>query len=131
MKKRPSILIYCDNYHLISGLPDEQLGLLFRALMEFSEREVNGDGASIPQYQQRYPTMGETAKAYFAFMAATVRRDAAVYREKCANYSAAAQRRHEAWREARRSRVGESSPSAASDMAAYVSRCHSDRDCTP
>ena len=89
MKRRPSILLYFDNYHLISHLPDDQLALLFRSFMEFSEQEVNGGGASIADYQRRYPAMGETARAYFAFMADNVRRDAAVYREKCANYSAA------------------------------------------
>ena len=93
MKKRPSVLFYFDNYHLISGLPDDQLALLFRTLMEFSEHEINGGGASISAYQRRYPAMGETAQAYFVFMADNVRRDAATYREKCVNYSAAAQRR--------------------------------------
>lgn len=101
MKKRSSVLFYFDNYHLISTLPDDQLALLFRSLMEFSEQEVNGGGASIRTYQRRYPAMGETAQAYFAFMADNVRRDAATYREKCANYTAAAQKRAEQRRDAR------------------------------
>ena len=119
MKKRASILIYFDNYHLISGLPDDQLALLFRTLMEFSEQEVNGGGASIDDYRYRYPAMGETARAYFSFMADTVRRDASAYREKCANYSAAAQKR-----EAEKAR-----PSTA-DLTAYISRLRaSDNAC--
>lgn len=117
MKRRPSILLYFDNYHLISHLPDDQLALLFRSFMEFSEQEVNGGGASIADYQRRYPAMGETARAYFAFMADNVRRDAAVYREKCANYSAAAQRR-----EAEKARAREERPSAPSASGSYASR---------
>ena len=116
MKRRPSILLYFDNYHLISHLPDDQLALLFRSFMEFSEQEVNGGGASIADYQRRYPAMGETARAYFAFMADNVRRDAAVYREKCANYSAAAQRRWTEKAPAEESRQ----PSSTGD--AYTSR---------
>ena len=117
MKKRPSVLFYFDNYHLISGLPDDQLALLFRTLMEFSEHEINGSGASISAYQRRYPAMGETAQAYFVFMADNVRRDAATYREKCVNYSAAAQRR-----EAEKARAREERPSAPSAGDAYTSR---------
>ena len=109
MKRRPSILLYFDNYHLISHLPDDQLALLFRSFMEFSEQEVNGGGASIAAYQRRYPAMGETARAYFAFMADNVRRDAVTYREKCANYSAAARKR-----EAEKARAREDRPPAPS-----------------
>ena len=116
MKKRPSVLFYFDNYHLISGLPDDQLALLFRTLMEFSEHEINGGGASISAYQRRYPAMGETAQAYFVFMADNIRRDAATYREKCVNYSAAAQRRWTEKAPAEESRQ----PSSTGD--AYTSR---------
>ena len=41
--KRSSILFYFDNYHRVSDLPDEQLGVLFRALMECGEKEANGE----------------------------------------------------------------------------------------
>lgn len=95
MKKRSSILLYFDNYHLISSLPDDQLALLFRALMEFSELEINGGGADLLTFPNRYPKMQDRAIGYFLFMADNVRRDAAAYNEKCANYRAAAQRREE------------------------------------
>ena len=40
--KRSSILLYFDNFHRVADLPDEQLGILFRALMECGEREAAG-----------------------------------------------------------------------------------------
>lgn len=113
MKKRSSILFYFDNYRLVSGLPDAQLGLLFRALMEYGEREVNGESVSLSEFPRRYPAMGEMTRAYFAFMADTIRRDAAIYNEKRANYCAAAQKR-----EAEKARARE----ACGSGAAYVPR---------
>jgi len=114
MKKRSSILFYFDNYHLVSSLADEQLGLLFRALMEYGEREVNGEGVNPADFPRRYPAMGEMTRAYFAFMADTIRRDAAVYNEKRANYCAAAQKREAEKAHARETRD--------SGSAAYVPR---------
>ena len=92
--KRSSILFYFDNYHRVSDLPDGQLGVLFRALMECGEKEANGEDG-ITGFEERYPTMGEKAQMAFSFMADTIRRDAAAYAEKCANYRSAAQRRAE------------------------------------
>lgn len=107
MKKRRSILFYFDNYHLVAGLPDAQLGLLFRALMECGQLEAEGQDG-ITDFAQRYPTMEEGTRMAFRFMADTLRRDAAAYREKCANYSAAAQRREERSRAASKpARTGE------------------------
>lgn len=105
MKKRRSILFYFDNFHLVSSLPDEQLGLLFRALMEFGEQEVNNGGASLSDFPRRYPAMGEMTRACFAFMADTIRRDAAAYNEKCANYRAAAEKRKSEKSPARENRI--------------------------
>ena len=52
--KRSSILLYFDNFRRVAGLPDEQLGLLFRALMECGEAELDGrDG--IAGCAERYP----------------------------------------------------------------------------
>ena len=96
--KRSSILFYFDNYHRVSDLPDEQLGVLFRALMECGEKEANGEDG-ITGFEERYPTMGEKAQMAFSFMADTIRRDAEAYAEKCANYRASAQRRVERQRE--------------------------------
>lgn len=97
--KRSSILLYFDNFHRVSSLPDEQLGILFRALMECGEREANGQDG-IAGFEDRYPGMGEKTQMAFSFMADTIRRDAAAYAEKCANYRSAAQRRVEQRREA-------------------------------
>ena len=92
--KRSSILLYFDNFHRVASLPDEQLGILFRALMECGEKEAGGEDG-ITGFEQRYPGMSEKAQMAFSFMADTIRRDAAVYAEKCANYRSAAQRRRE------------------------------------
>ena len=96
--KRSSILLYFDNFHRVADLPDEQLGILFRALMECGEREAAGEDG-ITGFEQRYPDMWEKTQMAFSFMADTIRRDAAAYAEKCANYRSAAQRRVEQRRE--------------------------------
>ena len=92
--KRKSMLLYFDNFHRVAGLPDEQLGILFRALMECGEKEASGQDG-ITGFEDRYPGMGEKTQMAFFFMADTIRRDAAAYAEKCANYRSAAQRRAE------------------------------------
>ena len=92
--KRSSMLLYFDNFHRVAGLPDEQLGILFRALMECGEREAEGQDG-ITGFEERYPGMSDRTQMAFLFMADTIRRDAAAYAEKCANYRAAAQRRAE------------------------------------
>ena len=92
--KRSSILFYFDSFHRVADLPDEQLGVLFRALMECGEAEANGkDG--ITGFVERYPNMGDKAQMAFSFMADTIRRDAAAYAEKCAGQRASFQRGRE------------------------------------
>ena len=95
--KRSSILFYFDNFHRVADLPDDQLGVLFRALMECGEKEVNGEDG-ITGFEERYPGMSEKTKMAFSFMADTIRRDAAAYAEKC-GHRFAAQRRAEQRRE--------------------------------
>lgn len=92
--KRKSMLLYFDNFHRVAGLPDEQLGILFRALMECGELESSGQDG-ITGFEERYPGMSDRTQMAFLFMADTIRRDAAAYAEKCANYRSAAQRRAE------------------------------------
>ena len=92
--RRSSILLYFDNFHRVADLPDEQLGILFRALMACGEKEAGGEDG-ITGFEARYPGMGEKTQMAFSFMADTIRRDAAAYAEKCANYQSAAQRRAE------------------------------------
>ena len=96
--KRSSMLLYFDNFHRVASLPDEQLGILFRALMECGELESSGQDG-ITGFEERYPGMSEKTQMAFSFMADTIRRDAAAYAEKCANYRSAAQRRWEQQRE--------------------------------
>ena len=98
MSKKRSILLYFDNFRRVADLPDEQLGILLRALMEFGEKEANGEDG-ITGLRDRYPELCEKAQMAFSFMADTIRRDAASYAEKCANYRAAAQHRWDLQRE--------------------------------
>ena len=116
MKKPKAALIYYDNYELISGLSNEQLGVLFRAVMEYGKALLRGETVPIEAFRRGYPDMTDGTYGFFAFMADNVRRDAAVYREKCANYSAAAQRRWTEKAPAEESRQ----PSSTGD--AYTSR---------
>ena len=76
MEKHVGIMLYFDNFHRVESLPDDQLGLLFRALMACGEAELAGrDG--ITGFETRYPAMGERTQMAFAFMADNIRRDAA------------------------------------------------------
>ena len=96
--KRSSILLYFDNFHRVADLPDEQLGILFRALMECGEREAAGEDG-ITGFEQRYPNMWEKTQMAFSFMADTIRRDAAAYEAKCAGRSSYGRRRWEPQKE--------------------------------
>lgn len=92
MEKSVGIMLYFDNFHRVESLPDDQLGLLFRALMACGEAELAGrDG--ITGFEARYPAMGERTQMAFAFMADNIRRDAAAYNTKRANIRSAARRR--------------------------------------
>ena len=96
--KHSSILIYFDNFHTVEDLPDEQLGMLFRAVMESAELEVNGrDGTA--GYRDRYPRMGEKVQTAYRFMMGNVRRDVAAYEAKCAGRSSYGRRRLEPQKE--------------------------------
>ena len=117
MKTPKAALIYYDNYELIGGLSDEQLGVLFRAVMEYGKALLRGETVSIEAFRRGYPDMTDGTYGFFAFMADNVRRDVATYHEKSANYSAAAQRR-----EAEKARAREERPSAPSASGSYASR---------
>ena len=116
--KRSSILLYFDNFHRVAGLPDDQLGILFRALMECGEKEASGQDG-ITGFEDRYPGMGEKAQMAFSFMADTIRRDAAAYAEKCANYRTAAQRR---WEQQREETAPEADPTPGDKLELLVRR---------
>ena len=116
--KRSSILLYFDNFHRVAGLPDDQLGILFRALMECGEKEASGQDG-ITGFEERYPGMGEKTQMAFSFMADTIRRDAAAYAEKCANYRTAAQRR---WEQQREETAPEADPTPGDKLELLVRR---------
>ena len=116
--KRSSILFYFDNFRRVADLPDDQLGILFRALMECGEKEASGQDG-ITGFEERYPGMGEKAQMAFSFMADTIRRDAAAYAEKCANYRTAAQRR---WDQQREETAPEADPTPGDKLELLVRR---------
>ena len=110
MEKHVGIMLYFDNFHRVEGLPDDQLGLLFRALMACGEAELDGrDG--ITGFEARYPAMGERAQMAFAFMADNIRRDAAAYHAKRDNLRSAALRREAGRRGERAEAPGRGRPS--------------------
>ena len=118
MKKPKAALIYYDNYELTAGLSNEQLGVLFRAVMDYGKSLLRGEAVPIDRFRRAYPEMEDGTYGFFAFMADNVRRDAAVYREKCANYSAAAQRREEQRRSGSVSRPQTEAADGARDFSA-------------
>ena len=91
MSKKRSILLYFDNFRRVADLPDEQLGILLRALMECGEKEANGEDG-ITGLRDRYPELCEKAQMAFSFMADSIRRDTAAYEAKCAGRRSYAQR---------------------------------------
>ena len=110
MEKHVGIMLYFDNFHRVESLPDDQLGLLFRALMACGEAELAGrDG--ITGFETRYPAMGERTQMAFAFMADNIRRDAAAYHAKRDNLRSAALRREAGRRGERAEAPGRGRPS--------------------
>ena len=100
MGRSVGIMLYFDNFHRVEDLPDDQLWLLFRALMDCGQAELQGrDG--IAGFEERYPGLGERAQMAFLFMADNIRRDADTYHAKSANLRAAARLREERKRAAR------------------------------
>lgn len=98
MNRKKSFVLYFDCCRQALGLSNEQLGILFRAILDCAEREAAGeDGLS--GYEQRFPDMAPDTRMAFLFFAATIHRDTQAYAEKSANYRAAAQRRSESRRE--------------------------------
>ena len=86
--------------------------------MECGEKEASGQDG-ITGFEERYPGMGEKAQMAFSFMADTIRRDAAAYAEKCANYRTAAQRR---WDQQREETAPEADPTPGDKLELLVRR---------
>ena len=120
MKTLKAALIYYDNYLLASHLSTFQLGALFRALMEYGLLTIRGEDMSIRDFSQYHPEMDDSTYGFFAFMADSIRRDAATYREKCANYSAAAQKREAEKAKARTAEAPDSPESRQAEAAHYI-----------
>ena len=66
--RRSSILLYFDNFHRVADLPDEQLGILFRALMECGEKEAGGeDGITVTGARTRFGSCSPKNRLCFSF----------------------------------------------------------------
>lgn len=119
MSKKKSFILYFDVCRQVLALPDEQLGMLFRAVMDCAERESRGEDG-VDGFIQRYPGMTDGTRMAFYFLASTIQRDTRTYREKCANYSAAAQKREVEKAKARAAEAPDSPESRQAEAAHYI-----------
>lgn len=74
LNEKKSFLIYFDNAPMINGLPPEQRGWLFSALLDYGNR-VSRETLSPEAALARYPQLGSQAQIVFRFIAATIERD--------------------------------------------------------
>lgn len=72
--EKKSFLIYFDNAPMINGLPPEQRGWLFSALLDYGDR-VSRENLSPEAALRLYPQLGSQAQMVFQFIASTVDRD--------------------------------------------------------
>lgn len=93
-EKKKSFLIYFDTYSSICGLPPEQRGELFSALFEYAQAEAETP-AEQGDILALHPAMSTETRMAFYFMAQTIQRDTACWRQKHARYQQAALRRQQ------------------------------------
>lgn len=102
MTEKKSFVLYFDIYPSIRDLPADQRGELFSAVFEYAEQEVEypEEDSSVNKEWTlaRHPHMGSAARMAFSFIAETIHRDTAKWREKQTRYRIAAEKR---WAEER------------------------------
>lgn len=109
--EKKSFLIYFDNAPMINGLPPEQRGWLFSALLDYGSRLTSETALSL------YPQLDSQAQMVFRFIASTIDRDTQRWLQ-----------RQRAGEERRRTREGERpSPSAASSAQALQEQAERER----
>lgn len=74
VNEKKSFLIYFDNAPMINGLPPEQRGWLFSALLDYGDR-VSRENLSPEAALRLYPQLESQAQMAFRFIASTIDRD--------------------------------------------------------
>ena len=97
MKGKKSFVLYFDMHRSIRELSADQRGELLSALFEFAEQAAEWDNEEIIREEvlSAHPEMGPAAAMAFSFMAETIWRDTAKWREKHLRYREAAEKRWE------------------------------------
>lgn len=114
--EKKSFLIYFDNAPMINGLPPEQRGWLFSALLDYGSR-VSRENLTSETALSLYPQLDSQAQMVFRFIASTIDRDTQRWLQ-----------RQRAGEERRRTREGERpSPSAASSAQALQEQADRER----
>lgn len=108
--EKKSFLIYFDNAPMINGLPPEQRGWLFSALLDYGSR-VSRENLTSETALPLYPQLDSQAQMVFRFIASTVDRDTQRWLQR--------QRTGE---ERRRAREGESPSPAAPPVPQQADR---------
>ena len=72
--EKKSFLIYFDNAPMINGLPPEQRGWLFSALLDYGSR-VSRENLTSETALSLYPQLDSQAQMVFRFIASTIDRD--------------------------------------------------------
>lgn len=108
--EKKSFLIYFDNAPMINGLPPEQRGWLFSALLDYGSR-VSRENLTSETALSLYPQLDSQAQMVFRFIASTIDRDTQRWLQR--------QRTGE---ERRRAREGESPSPAAPPVPQQADR---------
>lgn len=72
---KKSILVYLDNYPMVTALPPDQRGWLFTALMEYGSRLSRDTDTAMEQVAEAFPQMDGGTQLVFGFMATNIFRD--------------------------------------------------------
>ena len=70
-----NILVYLDNYPMVTALPPEQRGWLFTALMVYGDRLCRGEESAMEEIMEQFPKLTPEARMVCGFMGANILRD--------------------------------------------------------
>lgn len=72
---KKSILIYFDNFPMVTALPPEQRGWLLTVLMDYGERLNTDPETALEEVVERFPQLTSETRLVCGFMGANIRRD--------------------------------------------------------
>lgn len=72
---KKSILIYFDNFPMITALPPEQRGWILTILMDYGERLSRGEKTGLEELMDQVPQLSSEGRLVCGFMGANIRRD--------------------------------------------------------